>query len=232
MVISAPPEIFSLSHFRPKSQRLEFPEASGEMPAKKFIGFLSRFFQNIQGAVANGAIIYVLINQKYSFHLQCAAHPTFGLAKDVSVWVKDVADPGSLYQSQHELVYIFKNGQAPHINNLGNGRNRTTIWDYSSSYTAENQQPLAMHAAARPCAMFVDAMLDCSDRGGIVLDCFGGNGVSVIAAERTGRHARVIEFYPLYVDLIVRRWQICTGNSAKHGATGHTFDTVSAEASR
>ena len=80
-------------------------------------------------------------------------------------------------------------------------------------------------------SQFVDAMLDCSDRGGIVLDCFGGSGVTVIAAERTGREARVIELDPLYVDLIVRRWQIATGGIAVHAETGASFDDTNSNRS-
>ena len=74
--------------------------------------------------------------------------------------------------------------------------------------------------------MFVDAMLDCSHRSGIILDCFGGSGTTVIAAERTSRIARVIELDPLYVDLIVRRWQDFTGNPVIHAETGRTFDEM------
>ena len=74
--------------------------------------------------------------------------------------------------------------------------------------------------------MFVDAILDCSHRGGIILDCFGGSGTAIIAAERGGRKARVLELDPLYVDLIIRRWQVATGNIAVHVKTGAKFSEV------
>lgn len=137
---------------------------------------------------------------------------------------------GSFYRSQHELVYVFKAGTAPHINNFNlgeKGRYRTNVWRYPGANTGpDRRDALAMHPTVKPCAMFVDAMLDCSHRGGIVLDCFAGSGVSVIAAERTGRVARVLELDPIYVDLIVRRWQTATGKTAVHADTGETFAKV------
>jgi DNA modification methylase len=79
--------------------------------------------------------------------------------------------------------------------------------------------------------MVADAILDTSRRGDIVLDPFGGSGTTVIAAERTGRQARVIELDPLYVDTIVRRWQNYTGDDARHAVSGKTFAESEREAS-
>jgi DNA modification methylase len=73
-----------------------------------------------------------------------------------------------------------------------------------------------------------DALRDCSRRGGIVLDPFGGSGTTLIAAQRTGRRARLIELDPLYVDVTVRRWQELTGQQAILAATGESFDAVAA----
>jgi DNA modification methylase len=72
-----------------------------------------------------------------------------------------------------------------------------------------------------------DAIRDCSRRGGLVLDPFAGSGTVVIAAERTGRKARVIEIDRAYCDLIVKRWQDYTGKRATHGRTGVEFDDLS-----
>ena len=57
----------------------------------------------------------------------------------------------------------------------------------------------------------------------IVLDLFGGSGTTMIAAERTGRRARLVELDPKYVDVIVQRWQDETGSSAAHAITGQTL---------
>src|SRR4029077_15334576 len=82
---------------------------------------------------------------------------------------------------------------------------------------------LEMHPTVKPVALVKDAILDCSRRGGIVLDIFGGSGTTLIAAERPGRTARVIEFDPPYLDGIVRRYEALTGRSAKLERTGQEF---------
>jgi DNA modification methylase len=71
--------------------------------------------------------------------------------------------------------------------------------------------------------MIADAIRDCSNRGGVILDPFAGAGTTLIAAERTGRRARVIELDPLYVDLSIERWQMLTGGTALHAASGRPF---------
>ena len=74
--------------------------------------------------------------------------------------------------------------------------------------------------------MIADAMRDCSKRGGLVLDPFAGSGTVLIAAERTGRHARAIEFEPRYVDVGIKRWERVTGELAVHEASGATYEEL------
>lgn len=81
-----------------------------------------------------------------------------------------------------------------------------------------------MHPTVKPVALVADAIRDCSKRGDIVLDGFGGSGSTLIAADKTGRSARIIEYDPLYCDTIVRRWQKLTGAKATRRATGQTFE--------
>ena len=142
---------------------------------------------------------------------------------------------GSFYRSQHELVLVFKAGAGPYRNNvqLGRyGRNRTNVWAYSSGpgfgRAGEEGQLSALHPTVKPVAMVADAILDSSRDGDIVLDPFLGSGTTLMAAERTRRRCRGIELDPLYVDVIVRRWQAYTGASARHALTGAPFDASSA----
>src|SRR5690349_12966463 len=88
----------------------------------------------------------------------------------------------------------------------------------------------ALHPTVKPVALVADAMLDCTARRDIVLDGFLGSGTTVIAAERTGRRCYGIELDPLYVDVIVRRWQALTGGSARHAVSGRSFDDLAREA--
>jgi DNA modification methylase len=74
-----------------------------------------------------------------------------------------------------------------------------------------------------------DAILDCSTRGDVILDCFLGSGTTLIAAERVGRICHGIEIDPLYVDTAIRRWQSYTGDSAVHAVTGKRFGEDAAE---
>jgi DNA modification methylase len=232
MVVTDPPyNVAIVGHVRNSgTSHREFVEASGEMSEEEFTRFLGRFLQQMKHVAEDGAIIYVFMDHAHSLELQVAAYPFFGKQKNVCVWVKDNAGMGSFYRSQHELVYVFKNGTAAHINNFNlgeKGRHRTNVWNYPGANTGHDRhEALDIHPTVKPCSMFVDAILDCSHRGGIILDCFGGSGTAIIAAERTGRKARVLELDPLYVDLIVRRWQATTGDIAFHAETGAKFDEV------
>jgi DNA modification methylase len=138
---------------------------------------------------------------------------------------------GSFYRSKHELVFVFKHGKASHTNTFGlgeTGRYRTNVWDYAgvNTFRAERADELAMHPTVKPVALVADAIKDCSNRGDFILDPFAGSGTTLIAAERTGRHARVVEFDPVYCDQIVRRFEQFTGKLATLAADGRPFEQV------
>ena len=81
-----------------------------------------------------------------------------------------------------------------------------------------------MHPTVKPVAMLADAIRDVTKRGAIVLDPFAGSGSTLIAAEKTGRRARCIEYEPKYCDVIVRRWQAYTGKAATFEGIDLTFE--------
>jgi DNA modification methylase len=117
-----------------------------------------------------------------------AASDLYTDLKNLCVWNKTNAGMGSLYRSKHELVFVFKKGTAPHINNieLGRfGRSRTNVWDYPGQniFNGTRKSKLSLHPTAKPVALVADAIRDCSHRNGIVLDPFGGVGATLIAAE-------------------------------------------------
>lgn len=80
-----------------------------------------------------------------------------------------------------------------------------------------------LHNAAKPVAMLADLMENSSDDGEIVLDLFGGSGSTLIAAEKSGRAARLMEIDPRWCDTIIERWQEFTGEKAIHDRTGEAF---------
>jgi DNA modification methylase len=100
---------------------------------------------------------------------------------------------------------------------------------HSFARSAKERSLLALHPTVKPVALVADAIMDCSARGEIVLDCFLGSGTTLIAAERTGRLCYGIEIEPAYVDTVIRRWQAFTGDHAVHSALGKTFTDLEEE---
>ena len=141
---------------------------------------------------------------------------------------------GSLYRSQHELVFVYKSGTAPHLNNveLGkHGRNRTNVWTYAgmNGFGKDRDAALARHPTVKPLAMVADAILDASKRGDLVLDVFAGSGTTLLAAHKTGRVGYGIEIDPYYVDQILRRLKETYELTAVLADTHQTFDEVAAQ---
>jgi DNA modification methylase len=108
------------------------------------------------------------------------------------------------------------------------GRYRTNVWDYPgvNTFRRGRMEELQAHPTVKPLAMVVDALKDCSERHGIVLDPFVGSGTTLLAAEKTGRLGRGIEFDSHYADVAIRRWQKLSGQSAIHVETRESFDEL------
>jgi DNA modification methylase len=205
--------------------------ANGEMPRDQFVAFLCETVAAIKPVLADGAILYLCMDWRHGGEL-CEAAALNGLEqKNLCVWVKSNAGMGSFYRSQHELIYVFKHGAAPHQNNFGlgaGGRSRSNVWNYRgvNAFGKDRMDLLGIHPTVKPVAMIADALRDVSRRGDIVLDSFLGSGSTLIAAEETGRLCIGVELDPLYVDVAIRRWQKRTGKDAVHAATGETFDAI------
>ena len=90
-------------------------------------------------------------------------------------------------------------------------------------------QEKPQHPTQKPVALASEAIDKTTRKTALVLDLFGGSGSTLIACEKTGRHARLMELDPKYCDVIVRRWQDFTGKQATHEATGATFAEVEAD---
>ena len=212
----------------------EFAFASGEMSPDQFTRFLSETLGNMAGVMRDGAIAFVCMDWRHIGEMLAAGSACFSEFKNLVVWNKTNAGMGAFYRSKHELVFVFKQGCAPHTNNFGlgdSGRYRTNVWDYPgiSSMSASRGEELRMHPTVKPVALVADALRDCSRRGEIVLDGFGGSGSTLIAAEKTGRKARLVEYDPLYCDTIVRRWQAYSGKRAFLQHDGDAFEAVEAQ---
>lgn len=216
-----------------KIKHREFAMACGEMNEAEFTGFLTTALGHLAHYSRDGAIHYVCMDWAHAAMLHTAGRTAYTELKNLCVWCKHQAGMGSLYRSQHELVFVFKSGTAPHINNveLGrHGRHRSNVWNYPgilAQRTGEEGDLLRLHPTLKPVRLIADALLDCSRRGDIVLDAFLGSGSTLIAAQRVGRVCYGIELDPLYVDTAIRRWQTDTGQDAVLVSSGQTFTQTS-----
>ncbi len=237
IIVTDPPFNLSINgHVSGKgmTKHEEFIMASGEMSDEDFFAFLKHVFSLLVQFSINGSLHYVFMDWRHIGGTLHVGERVYTSLKNMCVWNKSNGGMGSFYRSKHELVPIFKNGDAPHVNNveLGrHGRYRTNVWDYAGVNTFKDgrQEELQMHPTVKPVAMIADAILDASHRGHIVLDPFCGSGSTILAAEQTGRRARCLELSPRYVDVSVRRWQEATGQGATLAENGKSFDEMSLE---
>jgi len=236
---------------RGKIRHREFAMASGEMSAAEFTQFLTTTLGGLASVSKDGAIHFVCMDWRHMGELLAAGEVVYSELKNLCVWAKTNAGQGSFYRSQHELVFVFKAGEAQHLNSFGlgagarmeaprraargmellaaglpgAGRNRSNVWTYPgvNSFGAGRLEQLALHPTVKPVAMVADAMRDCSSRAGVVLDGFAGSGTLFLAAEKVGRRGYGVEIDPLYVDVAIARWQKMTGKDAIHAESGETF---------
>jgi DNA modification methylase len=218
---------------RGATKHQEFAMASGEMSPGEFLDFVRQTLGNAARISREGAVHFVCMDWRHIRTLIEAGEPIYGAMLNLVVWAKTNAGQGSFYRSQHELIAVFRCGDGPHLNNveLGrHGRSRSNVWEYAgvNSFGKGRLDDLQAHPTVKPVAMICDAIKDCTRRGDYVLDLFGGSGSTLLAAERVGRRALLLEYEPRFVDLSIRRWQAFTGKDAVHGATGQVFDDLAA----
>ena len=213
-----------------KARHREFAMASGEMSIGEFTEFLRKIMTLARKNSQPGSFAYYFMDWRHMNQILAAGLDVYGDLMNLCVWAKNNAGMGSFYRSAHELIFLFKNGNASHRNNiqLGKfGRYRTNVWNYPSANTFSRSGPdgdlLALHPTPKPVSLVGDAIKDSTVRGASILDPFLGSGTAVIAAERTGRVCYGLELDPLYVDTLIRRWQRRTKREALHVESGETF---------
>jgi hypothetical protein len=208
----------------------EFQYAHGEMSRSQFTEFLT----NAEGALASyskeGAVAFIFMDHHHAGEQIAAGEIAFGKRLNIAIWVKSNAGMGSLYRSQHEMVFVYVVGDAPHLNNveLGkHGRNRTNVWNAASvNAFGSRQGDLELHPTVKPTQLIAEALLDVTAPGEIVLDGFLGSGTTLLAAERTKRRAYGLEIDPAYVDVAITRWRDVTGHEPMLESTGEAFPEV------
>ena len=211
----------------------EFAMASGEMSNDQFFAFNVAWMSAVVPHLCEGGVFGTFIDWRGN-PIVCAAAAKLSLTPfNLIVWAKTNAGMGSLYRSQHELLPFFKKGSAPHVNNINlgkGGRWRSNLWTYpgASSLGSDARRGLQDHPTVKPTAMLEDALLDLTNRDDIVIDPFLGSGSTLIAAHNTGRICYGVELDPLYVDVILRRFEAATGENGVLAETGECFIDVAA----
>ena len=231
MIFTDPPynvKVSNISGINKEHKHSEFLMASGEMSVQEFIDFLSKIFKNLVSFSKDGSLHYVCMDWKHIYEILTAAKENYSDFKQLCIWNKGVGGMGNFYRSQHELIFVFKNGNEEKSFH----GNRTNVWTYPgmNSFATENRDELlAAHPTVKSLPLVKDAILDASDENDLILDLFGGSGTTLIASEGINRRCNIMELDPKYVDTIIRRWQKQTGEQAILESNGKTFEEISFE---
>lgn len=211
----------------------DFRQAAGELSRPEFTGFLGSGFAAVIPHLISGALIYAFMDWKHVRELLGAADANALELLNICIWDKGKGGMGAFYRSAHEMVFVFRNGDARHNNRIQlgrHGRDRTNLWRYEgfNSFSRGRDRALAMHGTVKPVQMICDLLLDCTEKGDIVFDGFGGSGTTLIAAQKLGRRARLMELDPVYCDTIIERYRAAFGSEPVHQELGLSFSQVAA----
>jgi hypothetical protein len=168
--------------------------ASGEMTDAEFLAFNEAWIAAVLPCLCDGGVFGTFIDWRGYPTVHSAAIKLGLKPLNLIVWSKTNAGMGSLYRSQHELLPLFKNGTAPHVNNIElgkRGRWRSNVWTYpgASSLGSDARRGFKDHPIVKPTAMLEDAMLDLTNPGDIVLDPFLGSGSTLMQRTTPGAFA-------------------------------------------
>ncbi len=214
---------------RGKHQHREFVQGTGELSEDAFFAFLCGLLNVLKQSCAPSALLYVCIDWRHITEMNVAARRCGMSLYNIAVWTKTNGGMGGIYRNAHELIPIYAAGNEQPLNNvqLGrHGRNRTNVWTYPgmNAFGRDRDALLCSHPTAKPVALVADVLRDVTKRSDVVIDTFLGSGTTLMAAHETGRICRGTELDPLYVDVIVRRWQAATGRDAVRADTGERFN--------
>lgn len=211
-----------------KIRHVDFVAGAGEESLAEFGRDLLRpAFKLMAANSLPGAIGFVFSDWRAAPYVHDAAQGVFAEQKNLAVWAKTSFGMGAFYRSQHELVHIYKLTPGKHVNNIGMTRGRSNLWVYPGAnvFRKGRMADLADHATIKNRRMCEDAIVDVSNRGDLVLDCFAGSGTTLSAAHMVGRRGYGLELDPKFVDVIVRRLAEVIGKPALLGGE-LSFDAV------
>ena len=190
-----------------------------EMGDDQFRQFLRDAYTAADTVMKPGAVFYIWHADSEGYNFRGAAQDAGWKVRQCLIWKKSSMVMGRQdYHWKHEpCLYGWKEG-AGHL--WAADRKQTTILEF------EKPTRNGEHPTMKPVALFEYQLLNNTKGGDQVLDSFGGSGTTLIAAEKNGRVARIMELDPKYCDVIVKRWQDFTGKIATHAETGEPFAEV------
>ena len=166
----------------------------------------------------DGAPLYACFTWRTYAEFEAAIESLGREVKACIVWDKKSIGLGnSHYRPQHEFIF-YCGGQ------WHGDKSQSDVWSMSRGATGDY-----VHPTQKPVELVERALVNSSKAGDVVIDCFGGSGSTLIACEKAGRDARLMELDPKYCDVIIKRWQDFTGQQATLEATGQTYDELKAE---
>jgi DNA modification methylase len=189
------------------------------MEDDQFRQFLRDAYTAADTVMKAGAVFYIWHADSEGYNFRGAAKDAGWTVRQCLIWKKSSLVLGRQdYQWQHEpCLYGWKDG-AGHL--WAADRKQTTILEFDKP--SRNGE----HPTMKPVALFEYQMLNNTKGGDIVLDSFGGSGTTLIAAEKNGRVARLMELDPKYCDVIVKRWEDFTGKKAELVTTNELVSEI------
>jgi DNA modification methylase len=193
-----------------------------QMTANQFKRFLRDSFRSFRSAVKPGASLYVCHSSSWQREFQNALEMAGFEVRCQIIWAKNTFAWGfSRYKFQHEpIFYCHVRGQK---DPWYGDKSQSTLW--AQNKPAANR----LHPTMKPVELIERALANSSKAGDVVVDLFGGSGSTLIACERRGRKASLMELDPKYADVIVRRWQEYTGKQVLLEGDGRSFDEITRE---
>lgn len=191
------------------------------MSDDQFRQFLRDAFVAADSVMKAGAVFYIWHADTEGYNFRGACQDSGWTVRQCLIWKKQTLVMGwQDYHWKHEpCLYGWKEG-AGHL--WATDRKQTTILEF------DRPSRSTLHPTMKPVDLIEYQVLNNTKGQDVVLDLFGGGGSTLIACEKTGRHARLMELDPKYVDVIVRRWQEFTGKTATLGADGTPFTALEA----
>ena len=185
----------------------------------QFRQFLRDSYVAADAVMKPGAVFYIWHADSEGYNFRGAAVDAGWKVRQCLIWKKSSMVMGRQdYHWRHEPCLYGWKGGGGHL--WAADRKQTTVLEFDRP--SRNGE----HPTMKPVALFEYQMLNNTKGADIVLDSFGGSGTTMIAAEKNGRHSRLMELDPKYCDVIITRWQNFTGQKAIHEASGKTFDEM------